>query len=79
MMEIRELPGAPLGVEVTGLDLKAASDDDINVVVDAMHRRGKGVIVFRDQHLAPRDLEVASAKLAPRDSRSSASTVLPER
>jgi hypothetical protein len=62
-MEITDL--APLGVEVNGLDLKAASDADIDAIVDGMHRRGKGVLVIRDQHLTPQDAEGVCAKLGP--------------
>ena len=48
-MEIQELQGEPLGVSVTGLDLKTATEEEIAAIVDAMHRRGKGVLVVRDQ------------------------------
>ena len=65
MFTIREIPGACLGVEVVGsFDLRSASAADVAAAVDAMHRRGRGVLVFRDQHLTPADLESASAKLA---------------
>ena len=65
MFTIREIPGACLGVEVVGsFDLRSASAADVAAAVDAMHRRGRGVLVFRDQHLTPADLESACAKLA---------------
>jgi len=64
-MEIRQLLDAPLGVEVIGLDLQAAGAEEIAAAVHAMHRAGKGLLIFRAQHLTPRDVEAASAKLAP--------------
>ena len=64
-MEIRALSGEALGVEVLNADLRTATADDIERMVDAMHRTGRGVVVVRDQHLRPLDCERACALLAP--------------
>ena len=64
-MEIRALSGEALGVEVLNADLRTATADDIERMVDAMHRTGRGVMVVRDQHLRPLDCERACALLAP--------------
>ena len=64
-MQIRALSGEPLGVEVLGADLRTATFEDVERMVDAMHRTGRGVLVVRDQHLAPTDCERACAVLAP--------------
>ena len=64
-MQIRALSGEPLGVEVLGTDLRTATAEDVERMVDAMHRTGRGVLVVRDQHLAPTDCERSCAMLAP--------------
>ena len=61
--EIRRISGAPLGVEAIGYDLKSASDAQYDGLMAALHGEGRGVLVVRNQTLAPEHLETALRRL----------------
>jgi len=59
----RPIPGAPLGAEVEGFDLRHFDASSVPAFLQAL--AGAGVMVFRDQNLSADDLTAFAKKLGP--------------
>jgi len=60
---VRPISGAVLGVEAVGFDLLSASDAQVDMLIEALHGRGRGLLVVRNQTLSPEGFEAATIRL----------------